>query len=320
MDPCLVDQIEAGNHARAQEAHMYSDSDDQESARQAHVHEAQSAARLRSQRQQPSDHAETGKPFLPCKTLQQGTLLTESQVPESEDATTTQEDAAAADSAEEILAKLTMSSGLGDEREKSRGESSRGEGQTFRHQCKSTYCAGQPPHEHDLLDEPEWLRPRRDGSSSSPTSDSHFSAYRAEKTAVSAPTLSSTRPNSSSSGPNNSTQEQRPGQTFRYECKSTYCAGKPPHEHDLLDDPFFLRPRPSHDGREVSRENENVRAPRASRTQQTRPRLSAPYKRYGEVPARRGAASVPVSDEVEGLSRALSASMAPSAEDSVDLL
>ena len=76
MDPYLVAQIEAGNHARMQQAHMYSDAANYESARQAHMQEAQSAARSRSQRQgqqqqQLSGYCETSKsspplsPYLP---------------------------------------------------------------------------------------------------------------------------------------------------------------------------------------------------------------------------------------------------------------
>ena len=69
MDPYLVAQIEAGNHARMQQAHMYSNAANYESARQAHMQKAQSAARSRSQRQgqqqqqQPSGNAETSKSF-----------------------------------------------------------------------------------------------------------------------------------------------------------------------------------------------------------------------------------------------------------------
>lgn len=75
MDPYLVAQIEAGNHARLQQAHMYSDAANYESARQAHMQEARSAARSRSQRQrqgrqqQPSGHCETSKSFPPLTCL-----------------------------------------------------------------------------------------------------------------------------------------------------------------------------------------------------------------------------------------------------------
>ena len=62
MDPYLVAQIEAGNHARIQQAYMYSDAANYESARQAHMQEAQSAARSRSQRQGQQQH-ETSKSF-----------------------------------------------------------------------------------------------------------------------------------------------------------------------------------------------------------------------------------------------------------------
>jgi hypothetical protein len=360
MNSHLIAQIERDNHARSQEAHMFSDDMNQQSVQEAHIKQAHLAARSRSQPQQPSGHAETGKSlpsFSHREYLQKETLLTKSQVPEPEGATTTQKDTAAADGAEEMCGKLALMSGLGDNedsRGSGRGEGEsflhectssycagqpphehdrldepeflhrRGDGETFRNQCKSTYCAGEPPHEHDRLDEPEVLHPRRGGESSRwenkssyPDNDYDLVAYRAEKTAASAPTPSSARPSSSSSGPSNSTQEQRPCEPFRYECKSSYCAGEPPHEHDRLDEPEVLRRRPSHDGRGVSREN--GRAPRDAHKQQARPRFEAPYRRYGEAPVRRGA-SVPVSDEVEGLSRALSASMAPSADDPFGLL
>jgi hypothetical protein len=270
MNSHLIAQIERDNHARSQEAHMFSDDMNQQSVQEAHIKQAHLAARSRSQPQQPSGHAETGKSlpsFSHREYLQKETLLTESQVPEPEGATTTQKDTAAADGAEEMCGKLALMSGLGDN-EDSRG-SGRGEGESFLHECTSSYCAGQPPHEHDRLDEPEFLHRRGDG------------------------------------------------ETFRNQCKSTYCAGEPPHEHDRLDEPEVLRRRPSHDGRGVSREN--GRAPRDAHKQQARPRFEAPYRRYGEAPVRRGA-SVPVSDEVEGLSRALSASMAPSADDPFGLL
>jgi hypothetical protein len=134
MNSHLIAQIERDNHTRMQEAHMYSM--DQQSADQVHIHQAHSAARLRSQsqRQQPSGHAETSKslPSLPRReTLQEGTLLTQPQVQESEDDTVTQRDTATSDQAEEMLAKLslanTTSSGLGDHE-----ESSLREGESFR--------------------------------------------------------------------------------------------------------------------------------------------------------------------------------------------
>jgi hypothetical protein len=128
-------------------------------------------------------------------------------------------------SAQEYISKLSQSRGLASATDKPEVvRRRRSGGESFRHQCKSSYCAGKPPHEHDRLDEPEFLHPRRGGESSHwenkssyPDSDYDLFAYRAE-TAVFLHTLSSARPSSSS-------------------CKSSYCAGESHREHDRLDEP-----------------------------------------------------------------------------------
>jgi len=60
MDPFLIAQIEAENHRRMQEAHMYCNAMNRESARQAHMHEAHFAAQSRFQ-QPRSGYCETSK-------------------------------------------------------------------------------------------------------------------------------------------------------------------------------------------------------------------------------------------------------------------
>jgi hypothetical protein len=63
MDPYLITQIEADNHARIQQAHMYNDAMNQESEQQAHMQRARLAAQSRYQ-QQRSDYAEASE--YPC--------------------------------------------------------------------------------------------------------------------------------------------------------------------------------------------------------------------------------------------------------------
>ena len=60
MDAYLITQIEADNHARIQQAHMYSDATNQESEQQTHMQRAQFAAQSHYQ-QQRSDYAEASE-------------------------------------------------------------------------------------------------------------------------------------------------------------------------------------------------------------------------------------------------------------------
>jgi hypothetical protein len=178
MDPYLIAQIHADNHARMQQAHMYCNAVNQESAHQAHMQQAQYAAQARFQ-QQPSGYCETSE--YTCFSPSSGRPYPDPeneadmfQVPESDDdrrtrrSSRTQRDTEdPTESMRDKLARMQMmSGGLGDRDETSR-RSSRRDGE-------STYRASESRRDRDhrdRRDEPS-LFSRRGGESSHRQSES----------------------------------------------------------------------------------------------------------------------------------------------------
>jgi hypothetical protein len=175
MDPYLIAQIHADNHARMQQAHMYCDAVNQESAHQAHMQQAQYAAQARFH-QQPSGYCETSE--YPCVSPLSGMPYPDpdhevdmSQVPESDDDRRTRRSSrtqrAAEDPTESMRDKLArmhmLSGGLGDRDEAPRRSSCR--------DGESTYRASESRRDRDRRDEPS-LFSCRGGESSHRQSES----------------------------------------------------------------------------------------------------------------------------------------------------